>query len=98
MLMPWPQGRFARYARRMTSPKRDECPACGGSGGGPFGPPNSGWDIETYECPRCEGWGYLRHPVTAEEDLPRVARPGIVRTEPTRKEEAPAHKGGRRAG
>ncbi len=35
------------------------CPACGGAGGGPFGPPGSAWDVETYECPRCHGMGMV---------------------------------------
>jgi hypothetical protein len=62
--------------------QREECPACGGSGGGPFGRANSGWDIETYECPRCEGWGYIRAVVAVEEEPPAAARPGIAKTAP----------------
>jgi hypothetical protein len=84
----------------MTSPKREDCPACGGAGGGPFGPANSGWDIESYECPRCEGWGYIRE-ATVEDDAPRIAGPGVVRTSPSRVErvgETAVPKGGRRAG
>jgi hypothetical protein len=37
----------------------EECPACGGSGGGPFGRPGSAWDVETYACPRCGGTGVV---------------------------------------
>src|SRR4029434_2423931 len=37
----------------------DACPACGGSGGGPFGPPNSAWDREDYVCKRCAGSGVI---------------------------------------
>jgi hypothetical protein len=36
------------------------CPSCGGSGGGPFGPPGSAWDVEGYACPRCKGTGILQ--------------------------------------
>ncbi len=35
------------------------CPACGGSGGGPFGPPGLAWDVESYECPRCRSAGVV---------------------------------------
>jgi hypothetical protein len=35
------------------------CPACGGSGGGPFGPPGSVWDREDWMCPKCAGLGVL---------------------------------------
>jgi hypothetical protein len=48
-----------------------ECPACGGSGGGPFGPRGSAWDIETYACLRCGGDGV----VAAEPALVAEARP-----------------------
>ncbi len=73
----------------MSSATREECPACGGAGGGPFGRANSGWDIETYECPRCEGRGYLVNAVALPDDVPApVARPGIAKTVPaTRVEE-----------
>ena len=37
----------------------EPCPSCGGSGGGPFGPPNSAWDREDYVCKRCHGTGVL---------------------------------------
>jgi hypothetical protein len=63
----------------------EECPACGGAGGGPFGRAGSGWDIETYECPRCEGWGYLREARAIEEQPPVVARPGIVKATPAKR-------------
>ena len=35
------------------------CPACGGSGGGPFGPAGSAWDDEAYRCPACKGLGVV---------------------------------------
>ncbi|HEY5147894.1 MAG TPA: hypothetical protein VII82_14065 [Polyangiaceae bacterium] len=35
------------------------CPACGGSGGGPFGRLGSAWDVDGYECPRCRGAGVV---------------------------------------
>jgi hypothetical protein len=38
---------------------RVTCPACGGAGGGPFGPPGSAWDVESYECPRCGSLGVV---------------------------------------
>jgi hypothetical protein len=63
----------------MSSVKREVCPACGGAGGGPFGRANSGWDIETYECLRCEGWGYIRESVDGDEPA-SAPRPGIVKT------------------
>jgi hypothetical protein len=47
------------------------CPACGGSGGGPFGPAGSAWDIESYACLRCGGDGV----VAAEPALVAEARP-----------------------
>jgi hypothetical protein len=62
-----------------------ECPACGGAGGGPFGRAGSGWDVETYECPRCEGWGYLRAGAANaanDEALDVKPRPGIAKTTP----------------
>jgi hypothetical protein len=49
----------------------DACPACGGSGGGPFGPPNSAWDREDFVCKRCAGSGVI----TADgEPGPSVAK------------------------
>ena len=70
----------------MTGPhaesQRDECPACGGAGGGPFGRANSGWDVESYECPRCEGWGYVRALTETAETLAPSVRPGIAKTTP----------------
>jgi hypothetical protein len=75
---------------------REECPACGGSGGGPFGRAGSGWDIESYECPRCEGWGYIREVLAAEEEPPVVQRPGIVKATPGKR--AIEEKKKRRAG
>jgi hypothetical protein len=67
----------------MDPATREECPACGGAGGGPFGRANSGWDIETYECPRCEGRGYLLGVVALPDEVPpAAARPGIAKTTP----------------
>ncbi len=51
---------------------RVTCPACGGSGGGPFGPRGSAWDVESYECPRCRATGVVS--VTGAEPG-RVSRP-----------------------
>jgi hypothetical protein len=71
------------------------CPACGGSGGGPFGPPGSAWDVESYECPRCRSAGVvpragsralLGRPLA--KGLDRAAgnapadSPGVARTRP----------------
>jgi hypothetical protein len=53
-----------------------QCPSCGGSGGGPFGPPGSAWDTEDYVCPRCLGVGAI----SLEEG--RGARPGISKAVP----------------
>jgi hypothetical protein len=52
------------------------CPACGGSGGGPFGPAGSAWDTEDYVCPRCNGTGFLR------AGAPLSARPGLAKAAP----------------
>jgi hypothetical protein len=74
-----------------------ECPACGGSGGGPFGRPGSAWDVETYVCPRCDGLGVVRDRVVAERPLAKTAadptvaegrRPGIAATRPPIEERA----------
>ena len=48
------------------------CPACGGSGGGPLGRAGGAWDDEDYVCPRCDGEGYVSHPLPA-------SRPGIAK-------------------
>jgi hypothetical protein len=53
---------------------RRECPSCGGSGGGPFGPAGSVWDVEAWVCPRCDGAGVL------EDGAPLGARPGVAKT------------------
>lgn len=57
------------------------CPACGGAGGGPFGPAGSAWDDESYVCPRCKGRGFL-----SADDL--VARPGLAKAADTQLERA----------
>jgi hypothetical protein len=82
----------------MIPPDREPCPACGGAGGGPFGRAGSAWDIESYECPRCEGWGYIREREAAVEDGPPViARPGIAKVAPERAaEQVRAEKKGER--
>ena len=65
--------------------EREPCPACGGAGGGPFGRAGSAWDIESYECLRCGGWGYIREAEAAVDDgPPAVARPGIAKVTPER--------------
>jgi hypothetical protein len=69
-----------------------ECPACGGSGGGPFGRPGSAWDVESYVCPRCEGLGIVRDHVASARPLAKAADqatdsvrrgPGLSETQPT---------------
>jgi hypothetical protein len=82
-----------------------ECPACGGSGGGPFGPPGSAWDVESYVCPRCKGTGLLLHLAARNADAgpglrplakaptkppPGVKKPGPARVRPAAKERATA--------
>lgn len=52
------------------------CPACGGAGGGPFGPAKSAWDDEEWLCPRCEGAGVVRLSVAGAQ------RPGLVKAVP----------------
>ena len=82
----------------MSIPERHECPARGGAGGGPFGRANSGWDVETYECPRCEGWGYIREAVAAlDEDPAPMPKPGIVKTTPETRAAAASGEKKRRA-
>ena len=82
-MIPQDGGRLRNGQSEPSSARSgEECPACGGSGGGPFGRANSGWDIETYECPRCEGWGYIRAAPVADEEPPVVSRPGIVKATP----------------
>ena len=58
-----------------TDAHNETCPACGGAGGGPFGPAGSAWDDEGYACVRCEGQGVIR----VGESVPR---PGIVKATP----------------
>ncbi len=66
------------------------CPACGGSGGGPFGRAGSAWDVETYVCPRCRGAGHVAlSPTAVARPLAKgapppepVERPGIADTRP----------------
>jgi hypothetical protein len=54
--------------------QRVPCPACGGAGGGPFGPAGSAWDDEEYACPTCEGLGVV---LVSADGL--GGRPGIVK-------------------
>jgi hypothetical protein len=66
-----------------------ECPACGGAGGGPFGRAGSAWDVETYECPRCEGTGRVALVVIAKAGLAKtsadtIERPEVVRRGPAK--------------
>jgi hypothetical protein len=63
------------------SPKREECPVCGGSGGAPVGWANPGWDVETYECVGCGGAGCVQDAAPVSEGAP-MSRPGIAKTSP----------------
>jgi hypothetical protein len=60
----------------MNAPSEETvtCPACGGAGGGPFGPAGSAWDDESYVCPRCKGTG-----VIAWDDV--AVRPGLAKAQ-----------------
>lgn len=62
------------------------CPACGGAGGGPFGRAGAGWDLETYECVRCQGSGV----VLVRDEEARAARPGVAKARPDARVDAPA--------
>lgn len=62
----------------MSGEERITCPACGGAGGGPFGPAGSVWDDEAYVCPRCKGAGRI----ALEEAAPSSVRPGLVKAVP----------------
>jgi hypothetical protein len=64
--------------------ERVTCPACGGAGGGPFGPAGSAWDDEEYVCPRCEGLGAI----AAGDVMVQSQRPGIVKAVPAEAEPA----------
>jgi hypothetical protein len=55
------------------------CPSCGGSGGGPFGPPGSAWDVEGYACPRCKGTGVLQVAGAEASPSPRPLAKGLAR-------------------
>jgi hypothetical protein len=62
------------------------CPACGGSGGGPFGRAGTGWDVETYECVRCAGAGV----VSVREEERRAAaivKPGVAKAREQQREQ-----------
>ncbi|MBX3186322.1 MAG: hypothetical protein KF819_04870 [Labilithrix sp.] len=65
-----------------SSVERMTCPACGGAGGGPFGPAGSAWDDEDYVCPRCEGEGMI----ALDDVMVQSQRPGIVKAEPEKVE------------
>jgi hypothetical protein len=58
--------------------KRMPCPACGGAGGGPFGPAGSAWDDEGYVCLRCAGVGA----VMMDDVMVQSQRPGLVKAVP----------------
>lgn len=72
----------------VRSYERVPCPACGGAGGGPFGPAGSAWDDEEWMCPRCEGVGMVA--LTDDVAAPSQ-RPGLVKAAPDAVE-APAEK------
>lgn len=60
------------------------CPACGGAGGGPFGPAGSAWDDEAYVCARCKGRGVVPKSELDVKPLSRPSeRPGIVKAPPS---------------
>ncbi len=63
----------------MGSSDREVCSGCGGEGGRPLGPSNPGWDIETYECIRCGGSGYLRAADEKDAATSVAARPGLAK-------------------
>ena len=69
----------------MPTDEMITCPACGGAGGGPFGRAGTGWDVETYECFRCQGAGVVS---MAEEEARAIAKPGIAKAQPPRPEVA----------
>ena len=71
---------------------KQTCPACGGAGGGPIGRAGSGWDIESYECLRCDGNGWVsardeeeREALAASAPRAGIAK-GIVKTQTPRAE------------
>ncbi len=63
--------------------ERVPCPACGGAGGGPFGPVGSAWDTEDYVCTRCKGEGMI---LVADDVASQ--RPGLVKAARAAAEEA----------
>jgi hypothetical protein len=67
------------------------CPACGGSGGGPFGRAGTGWDVESYECVRCMGEGVVS---VRDEEMraAAVSRPGVAKAREASREAAPEKK------
>ncbi len=70
----------------MPSDDMITCPACGGAGGGPFGRVGAGWDVETYECFRCQGAGVVS---VREEEARALAKPGIAKAQSARPIEGP---------
>lgn len=64
----------------VRSLERVPCPACGGAGGGPFGPAGSAWDDEEWVCPRCKGVGMIS--LSDEEAGAPSQRPGLVKAAP----------------
>jgi hypothetical protein len=77
---PLPVARLASRAMTGASGDLVECPACGGAGGGPFGRAGSAWDVETYECPRCEGTGRVALVTAAPSRLIPTVAAGLART------------------
>ena len=72
----------------MATIDKQTCPACGGAGGGPIGRAGAGWDIESYECLRCGGNGWVSARDEAEREAIAASspRPGIVKAQPPRAE------------
>jgi hypothetical protein len=65
----------------MTTNDVMACPACGGAGGGPFGRAGNGWDVETYECPRCQGAGVVSVRDEEARAAAAASRPGVAKAQ-----------------
>lgn len=71
------------------SQERTTCPACGGAGGGPFGPAGSVWDSEDYVCTRCKGEGVIAiDPAAPRPGIVKAATPSAERAAETEKRKA----------